>query len=62
MTKQQYRNALERLELTQGAAAEFLDVSIRTSNGYANGEPIPGAAAKLLRLMLRLGLKPADVK
>lgn len=62
MTPAQYRTALAKLEITQGEAAELLGVSIRTSHGYANGEPIPEGYAKLLRLMVNLGLKPEDVK
>ena len=30
-------------------AAEFLNVSLRTAHGYANGRPIPESTAKLLR-------------
>ena len=52
MTANQYRSVLDKLGLTQAGAAEFLGVSIRTSHGYA----------KLLRLMVRLNLKPEDVK
>ena len=59
MTANQYRSALDKLGLTQAGAAEFLGVSIRTSHGYANGVPIPEGYAKLLRLMVRLNLKPA---
>ena len=62
MTASQYRSALERLGLTQMSAAEFLNVSIRTSHGYANGATIPEGTAKLLRLMIRLDLSPKDVK
>lgn len=62
MTANQYRSVLDKLGLTQAGAAEFLGVSIRTSHGYANGEPIPEGYAKLLRLMVRLNLKPEDVK
>lgn len=63
MTSNQYRKALEALELSQVRAAEFLGVSSRTSQGYALGEyPVPEAIAKLLRLMIRLNLKPEDVK
>ena len=62
MTANQYRSVLDKLGLTQAGAAEFLGVSIRTSHGYANGEPIPDRYAKLLRLMVRLNLKPEDVK
>jgi hypothetical protein len=62
MTANQYRSALDKLGLAQAGAAEFLGVSIRTSHGYANGVPIPEGYAKLLRLMVRLNLKPEDVK
>lgn len=63
MTPNQYRKALEALELSQVRAAEFLGISGRTSQGYALGEyPVPEAIAKLLRLMVRLNLKPEDVK
>ena len=62
MTDQQYRTALQRLGLTQERAANFLDISLRTSHGYANGAPVPEAIAKLLRLMIRLKLKPEDVR
>ena len=51
MSPTQYRNALERLGMTQESAAEFLGVSLRTSHGYANGSPIPVAFEKLLFLM-----------
>ena len=62
MTANQYNAALAALDLTQAEAAAFLGISIRTSHGYANGNPIPEGYAKLLRLMVRLNLKPKDVK
>ena len=62
VTANQYRTALDRLGLSQGAAADFLGIAPRTSHGYANGTPIPEAIAKLLRLMVRLELKPSDVR
>ena len=52
MTANQYRSALDKLGLTQAGAAEFLGVPVAGSDGYA----------KLLRLMVRLNLKPEDVK
>jgi hypothetical protein len=61
MTANQYRTAIERLGLSQGAAAKWLGISLRASHGYANGEPIPEPLAKLLRLCTRLQLKPEDV-
>lgn len=62
MTPNQYKKAIEALGLSQVRAGEFLGVSPRTSQGYALGEyPVPEAIAKLLRLMVKLGLKPDDV-
>jgi transcriptional regulator with XRE-family HTH domain len=62
VTADRFRAALAKLGLSQAAAAQFLGISIRTAHGYANGHPIPDATAKLLRLMIRLKLKPADVR
>jgi hypothetical protein len=62
VTANQYRAALDKLGLSQGAAAEFFGISPRASHGYANGAPIPEPIAKLLRLMVRLELNPKDVK
>jgi DNA-binding transcriptional regulator YiaG len=62
MTSLQYREAIRKLGLSQLAAARFLGVSPRTSQGWALGQsPVNEAAAKLLRLMVRLGLKPSNV-
>lgn len=62
MTPAQFRAALDRLDLSQGQAAEWLGKSIRQVNSYANGTPVPLAVAKLLRLCLRLELQPKDVR
>jgi DNA-binding XRE family transcriptional regulator len=62
VTPDQYSAAIKRLGMTQGEAAKFLDISIRSSHGYANGEPIPEAITKLLRLMVRLEIAPAEAK
>jgi hypothetical protein len=62
MTPNQFRKALDDLNLTQGKAAEWLEISIRAVHGYANGAPIPEPIAKLLRLCVRLKLKPEDVR
>lgn len=61
LTSKQYRAALAALGLSQGQAAEFLGVGIRTAHGYANDRPIPEAVAKLLRVMVQLKLSPEDV-
>ena len=60
MTTAQYRAALKKLGLTQAQATEFLGVSTRMSNAYANSAVVPVAIARLLRLMIRLKLKPED--
>lgn len=62
MTANQFRKALDDLDLSQGRAAEWLGISIRAAHGYANGAPIPEPIAKLLRLTVRLNLKPDDVR
>ena len=62
MTANQYKKAIEAIGLSQVRAGEFLGVSPHTSQGYALGEyPVPEAIAKLLRLMVKQGLKPEDV-
>ena len=62
VTLTQFRKALDDLGLTQGEAAEWLEISIRAAHGYANGAPIPEPIAKLLRLCVRLKLRPEDVR
>jgi hypothetical protein len=62
MTPTQFRKALADLDLTQDGAAKWLGISIRAAHGYANGAPIPEPIAKLLRLMVRLKLRPEDVR
>jgi transcriptional regulator with XRE-family HTH domain len=62
MTPTQYRTAIERLGLSQVRAAAFLGISDRQSRRFALGEAsIPPCIDKLLRLMVRLNLKPEDV-
>lgn len=63
MTPNQYRAAIEKLGLSQRGAGTFLGVDERTSRRWAGGEAeIPEAVGKLLRLMVRLGLSPDEVK
>lgn len=63
MTANQYRAALKTLDLSQEAAGDWLGVGRRTSQGWALGErPVPEPVAKLLRLCVRLKLKPEDAK
>lgn len=63
MTPAQYKTAIKAFGLSQERAGEWLGISPRTSQGYALGEyPVPEPVAKLLRLVVRLKLKPEDVK
>lgn len=63
VTGMQYRTAIEKLGLSQVGAASFLKVDARTSRRWALGEAqVPESVAMLLRLMIRLKLKPEDVK
>jgi DNA-binding transcriptional regulator YiaG len=63
MKSPQYIDAIARLGLSQRAAGEFLGVDERTSRRWVSGEStIPESVAKLLRTMIRLNLKPEDVK
>lgn len=63
MTPDQYKSAIKKLGLSQERAGEWLGISPRTSQGYALGEyPVPEPTAKLLRLMIKLGLTPDDVR
>lgn len=63
MTPTQYAAAIERLGLSQRAAGVFLGIDERQSRRWIAGDArIPEAVAKLLRLMVKLGLKPQDVK
>jgi hypothetical protein len=63
MTPTQYKTAIARLGLSQERAGDWLGISRRASQSYALGEyPVPEPVAKLLQLMVKLGLKPEDVK
>lgn len=62
MTPGQYRAAIGKLGLSQEACGDFMGRSARQGQRWANGDPIPESVAKLLRLMVRLDLKPDDVK
>lgn len=62
MTSAQYRTALALLGLSQAGAADFLGVSLKQSQRWANRHtPVPEAVAKLLRLMVSHGLSVAEV-
>ncbi len=61
MSPKQYKAIIDDLGLTQEGAGEWLGVSARTGQNYASKGP-PEPVAKLLRLMVRMKLKPEDVK
>lgn len=63
MTPKQYSSAIERLGLSQRAAGKFLKIGERQSRRWVAGDAkITESAAMLLRLMIRLGIDPEDVK
>lgn len=63
MTSGQYKSAIAKLGLSQERAGLWLGLSGRQGQRYATGEAeIPEPVAKLLRLVLRLGIKPEDVR
>lgn len=58
MEADEYRRALEKLDITQNAAGDLFEVGARTSRRWALGETrIPKAVALLLRLMLKKRIK-----
>ena len=62
MTGDEYEKAIERLDLSQVAAARFLGVDDTTSRRWiADKHPIPDATAMLLRVMIRYKLTPNTV-
>lgn len=63
MTPKQYVDALERLGMSQRFAGRFLGVDERTSRRWVSGDStVPESVGKLLRLMIKQGLKPEDVR
>lgn len=63
MTPAQYKAAIRALGFSQEGAADWLGIGRRTSQGYALGEyPVPDPVAKLLRLCVKMKIKPEDVK
>jgi hypothetical protein len=63
MTPDQFRSAIAKLGLSQERAGLWLGVSARQGQRYATGDaPIPDGFAKLLRLVIRFGLTPEDVR
>jgi hypothetical protein len=61
VTANQYRAALDKLELTQVGAAQLFGVGDRTSRRWAE-DGVDGTAAILLRLMVEGKISVADVQ
>jgi hypothetical protein len=62
MTPKQYVDAIDRLGLSQRAAGKFLGVDERQSRRWVAGDSaIPESVSKLLRLMIKLSIRPEDV-
>ena len=61
MDKIEFRAAKAALGLTDPGMAKLLGVSLRTANGYANGDAIPAPVAKLIKLIRLMHLTPEDV-
>ena len=61
MTTDGYRAAIDKIGLTQHAAATFLEIDPRTSRRYALGElPVPPLIEKLLNYMVKHRLTAED--
>jgi hypothetical protein len=58
MDAAEYRAAMDTFGVTHKAMAGALGISIRSSFGYANSDPIPNPTAKLIRLWLQLRKTP----
>jgi hypothetical protein len=62
MTGDQYRIALEQLELRRTEAADFLDVDATTSLRWIKDTyAIPKPIVMLLRIMVKYNIKPHNV-
>ena len=63
MNSKQYREALDKLKMTQLAAAQLFDIGPRTSRRWALDEArIPTPVAILLRLLLKKRIKLEDIE
>jgi len=62
MTKEDFRLALEMVELSHEGCARWLDITSRQVRRWLSGEsPVPESVAKLLRLAIKLGLNPKEI-
>lgn len=56
MTPDEYREAIDKLGLTQSSAARMLGVDERTSRRWANGErDVPPPVQRFLRFLIAIG-------
>lgn len=63
MTAEEYRATLDKFGVSIVGSAEYLGVSRRQSQRYADGTTsVPNPVAKLLRLAIRTGLTANDLK
>jgi DNA-binding transcriptional regulator YiaG len=63
MTPKQYEDAIEKLGLSQRASSKLVGVGERQVRKWiADEAKIPKSVARLLRLMIKHGIKPEDVK
>ena len=63
MSTEEYRAALDKLGLSIVGSADYLGLSRRQSQRYAQGTaPIADPVAKLLRLAVRAGFSADDLK
>jgi hypothetical protein len=63
MSKAQYRVALKKLGISHIGAGKVFGLYHRHAQRFATGKsPVPEPLAKLIRLMIRLDLKPEDVE
>jgi hypothetical protein len=63
MSRAQYRAALKKLGISHVGAGKVFGLYHRHAQRFATGEsPVPEPLAKLIRLMVRLNLRPEDVE
>jgi hypothetical protein len=62
MTRTEYRAALKQLGLSRLGAGPVLGLSKRQAQRIAAGHsPVPKPIAKLIRLMIKLDIRPEDL-
>jgi hypothetical protein len=61
MTPEEYKRIIAYFGFTQMEAGVWLGLSAKTGQNYATRGP-PAPVAKLLRMMVRLNIKPEELK